>query len=167
MGGAIITPSVAPLVAAIFIATLLRGTTLGAEVPPLTASDQQKLAEMALQWAVDGGIADVKLMKNPSSIVVADLNLPKGTQLSLPANTISLLSLQTIQAQADEHGDFLYFRFGPVVQRDQRVDLPISLVWAVGAKSSIMYMSGGGATLDFERQDGKWILLPVTEHWMS
>jgi hypothetical protein len=45
--------------------------------------------------------------------------------------------------------------------------VPIALVWAVGMQSKTPYLSGGGATLQFEQRDGKWTLLPVNERWAS
>ncbi|HVM98514.1 MAG TPA: hypothetical protein VMT89_19115 [Candidatus Acidoferrales bacterium] len=146
------------------LAADLKGTPTAA---PFGASDEVTIAEMALQWAMDGGIADFHLVKDPNIAIVADLNLPKNAALKLTGHKVSLLSMQDIQSMADEHGDLLYFRFAPFKQRDERIDVPISLVWAVGAKSTTIYMSGGGATLSFKRQNGKWVLLPVTEHWMS
>ncbi|MBI3785463.1 MAG: hypothetical protein HY270_18890 [Deltaproteobacteria bacterium] len=138
--------------------------------PAATASepdDAVTVAEMALEWAVVGGISDFHLVKDPSLLIVADFNLPKNAVLKVAGHKVSLLPLQDIQTMADDRGDFLYFRFAPFIRHAERIDVPISLVWAVGAKSTTIYMSGGGATLNFERQNGKWILLPVTEHWMS
>ena len=133
----------------------------------LTAADKQALAQLALQWAVDGGIADFKLVKDPSDVIVADIYLPKDAKLELPNHKITVMSLLRIQATADVNGDFLYFRIGPMTNKENHASLPIALLWAVGVQSKTPYLSGGGATLDFEKRDGKWERLPVTNQWMS
>lgn len=133
----------------------------------LSVADKQALAELALQWAVDGGIPDVMLLKGPSKLVVLNTNLPAHTQLHVPNRTVSLLSPIRIQTQADMLGDFLYFRFGPVASDKGRATVSIALVWAVGVRSKTPYLSGGGATLQFEQRDGKWTRLPVNERWAS
>lgn len=133
----------------------------------LSDSDKTTLSVMALQWAIDGGIADFKLLKDPSHLVVANFNLPKRAELHLPGREVTLLSLLRIQALADMQGDFLYFRFDRLRGSERHATVAIALVWAVSAKSRTPYLSGGGATLEFEKRDGRWQLQPVTNRWMS
>ncbi|HVO23341.1 MAG TPA: hypothetical protein VMW56_06895 [Candidatus Margulisiibacteriota bacterium] len=133
----------------------------------LSDADKKSVAEMALQWAIDGGIGDFKLVKDPAHLVVATLNLPKGVKLELPGRAIDLFSLLRIQAEADHGGDFLYFRFNRLDGDQEHAKVAIALVWAVGQHSKTQYLSGGGATLDLEKRDGKWQLLPVMNRWQS
>jgi len=133
----------------------------------LADADKQTIAELSIQWAIDGGIGDFKLLKDPSNLVVANFNLPKGAKLVLPGRTIQLFSLLRIQAEANHSGDFLYFRFNRLDGDGEHAKVAIALVWAVAEHSATQYLSGGGATLDFERRDGKWQLQPVTNRWMS
>jgi hypothetical protein len=133
----------------------------------LSAEDKRTLAEMALQWAIDGGIADFKLVKDPSTIYILDANLPARAQLQISGRKVEVRSLVLMQALADAQGDFLYFRVGPFSEKDQHATVPIALVWSVSVNSTAQYLSGGGATLEFEKRDGKWQQLPVTNRWMS
>jgi hypothetical protein len=133
----------------------------------LSNDDKKALAEMALQWAIDGGIADFKLVKDPTQLIVANLNLPKGIKLELPGRTISVDSLLLIQTKANRFGDFLYFRFDRFTGDAEHAQIAIALTWAVGEHSTTQYLSGGGATLDFEKRDGKWQLQPVMNRWQS
>ena len=133
----------------------------------LSIADKQALAQLALQWAVDGGIPDVKLLKDASKVVVMDENLPPGTELHVPNRTVALESPMRIQVLADMAGDFLYFRLGPFTGDKDHATVPIALVWAVGVRSKTPYLSGGGTTLQFEHRGGKWTLLPVNERWTS
>ena len=130
-------------------------------------ADKKTLAEMALQWAIDGGISDVKLVKDPENPIVANVNLPKNVKLELPGRKISVLAVPRIQAEANRGGDFLYFRFNRFEGDQNHVKVAIALIWAVGEHSKTQYLSGGGATLDFEKRDGKWQLQPVMNRWMS
>ena len=133
----------------------------------VTDADKKTLAELALRWAVDGGIADVKLMKDTTTLVVVDTHLPAGVRLAVEGRTVRVLTPAAIQAEADRVGDFLHFRFDRVTGDASHASVPIALVWAVGKGSTVLYLSGGGATLDFERRDGAWVLLPVSNRWMS
>jgi len=133
----------------------------------LSNTDKQTLAELALRWAVDGGIPDVGLMKDPAQVFVEDHNLPPRPQLHVPQRTVTVASRIHLQAEADLHGDFLYFHFGPITGEQSRASVPITLVWAVGIGSKAVYLSGGGTTLQFELRHDKWTLLPVTERWTS
>jgi hypothetical protein len=153
-------------------ATLATLLVLGAFLPTaahaaLSNADKKTVAEMALQWAIDGGISDFKLVKDPANLVVASFNVPKGVKLELPGRTITLFSLLRIQAEADRGGDFLYFRFNRLDGDQDHAKVAIALVWAVGEHSQTQYLSGGGATLEFEKRDGKWQLQPVMNRWMS
>lgn len=148
--------------------TALVGTAGIAQVPQsLSTTDRQALAVMALRWAVDGGIQDFKLAKDPTQLVVEHTHLPANTRLRVPRHTVTLLSAPRIQARADRSGDFLYFRFGPFEGTAEHASVPISLLWAVSVHSTVRYLSGGGATLSFEKRNGRWQLLPVTSHWVS
>jgi hypothetical protein len=153
----------------IWLATLvlLLALTASPARAALSDADKKTIAEMALQWAIDGGISDFKLVKDPSHLVVANFNLPRDMKLELPGRTISLFSLLRIQAEADHGSDFLYFRFNRFEGDEDHVKVAIALVWAVGKDSQTQYLSGGGATLDFERHDGKWQLQPVMNRWQS
>jgi len=133
----------------------------------LSDADKQTIAELSLQWAIEGGIGDFKLVKDPANLVVANFNLPKGVTLGLPGRAIQLFSLLRIQAEANHGGDFLYFRFNRLEGDGEHAKVAIALVWAVAEHSATQYLSGGGATLDFEKRDGKWQLQPVMNRWMS
>ena len=133
----------------------------------LGPDEKRMLAEEALKWAMDGGIADVKLIKDSENIVVVNSDLPPKIELHVPGRKLTLLSALGIQARADIHGDFLFFRLGPFVGDDKQAHVPIGLFWAVSLNSTMQYLSGGGTVLDFEKRDGKWQLLPVTNKWMS
>jgi hypothetical protein len=142
---------------------LIAGSAYG-----LSDADKETLGSLALQWAVDGGIGDVQLLKQPTRLIVLAQHLPSSARIQVPNRTVVLWSLIRIQAQADIAGDFLYFRIGPFESRNQRVRVPIKLEWAISVKEQhLPYLSGGGAILEFERKDGKWERLPVVEQWSS
>jgi hypothetical protein len=151
-------------VIAVLVAVTLGAGAAAAQLP---TADKQTLAELALRWAVDGGIPDVKLLQDPSKLVVIDQNLPPRVALRVPNRTVEVQSPLQIQVRADMEADFLYFRLGPFTGDKDHASVPIALVWAVGVRSKTPYLSGGGATLQFERRDGQWTLLPVSERWMS
>jgi hypothetical protein len=133
----------------------------------LASADKRAMAETALQWAAEGGLPDFKLVKDPANLVVSVANLPAKIEITVPNRKITLLPPEQIHAAADKDGDFLYFRFGPFRGDSAHASVMIALVWSVASNSKAQYLSGGGATLEFERREGKWQLLPVTNLWMS
>ena len=135
--------------------------------PALRETDIKALAQLGLQWAIDGGITDFKLAKEPDKLIVSSLNVPQKIQLQVPGRTVVIMSGLRIQARADVFGDFLYFEFGPFTRKGTRAEVPLALRWAVGLNSTTQYLSGGGATLEFEKKKGKWHLIPVMHRWMS
>lgn len=149
--------------AAAWSVVLVTGSAYG-----LSGTDKQTLASLALQWAVDGGIGDAKLLKEPTRLIVLAQHLPSTARLEVPDRTVVLMSAIRIQAQADVSGDFLYFSIGPFESQQERVRVPVKLVWAISIKEHhLPYLSGGGAILEFEKKDGKWERLPVVEQWSS
>ena len=155
-------------VAAVALACTITATAAARPAPgELPAADKRTLAELALQWAVDGGLADFTRVKDPAKLLVSTANLGPKMVLKLPGRSVSILSPARLQAQADNSGDFLYFRFGPFRRDQQGTRVTLSLAWAVSTHSSTLYLSGAGATLHFEKHAGKWRLLPVTDRWMS
>jgi len=150
-----------------FVATATPAATPTADPYALSAADKRELAEIGLQWAVDGGLSDFALVKDPVNLIVSNANLPDKSELKLTGRTLTVLSPQQIQERANKEGDFLYFRFGAFIGYKDRARVTVGLVWAVSSQSESQYLSGGGATLKFERRDGKWTLLPVTNRWMS
>lgn len=141
--------------------------TLAAAQDGLSAVDRRVLAERALRWAIEGGISDFRLVKDPSHVIVANVNLDGIPGLNIPRRAAVIMSPQAIQARADGKGDFLYFRFDRFSGDAAHARVVLSLVWAVAATSHERYLSGGGATLEFEQRDRQWRLLPVTESWSS
>ncbi len=134
----------------------------------LSHADKQTLASLALQWAVEGGIGDVGLLKDPTRLIVAAHYVPSDALLVVPNRTVVLMSLVRIQAHADVTGDFLYFVIGPFQARGERVRVPVKLEWAISVNEQhLPHLSGGGAILEFERKDGQWQRLPVVEQWSS
>jgi hypothetical protein len=149
-------------------AALLLATAAFVVAPTeLSPASTRLLATLALQWAVSGGIADFKLVKDPSHLVVSSAQLPKRTQLALPGRNVAVLSPRRIQQRADRQGDFLYFRFERFRRHGTRASVALALLWAVSVHSTAHYLSGGGAVLTFEQCDGTWHLLPVRKRWMS
>jgi hypothetical protein len=158
----------AHLIGTLSCASLLTfAITVAAGPASLSNADKRTLAQMALAWAIDGGISDVKLIKDPATVIVSTANLPAKTTLTLPARTVRVLPPAGIQTEADHKGDFLYFRFGSFTGTAETARVAVSLVWAISKHSQHLYLSGGGATLSFEKHDGTWQLLPVTDRWMS
>ena len=62
---------------------LLATVRVVAAVPfDFSDADKRTMAGIGLQWAVDGGVADFKLVKDPASLIVSTANLPARTALN-------------------------------------------------------------------------------------
>jgi hypothetical protein len=77
------------------------------------------------------------------------------------------MSAEEIQAKADAEGDFPYLRFQgfEAVSQDE-VNISLGSSWAIGADSDMIYLSGGGFTINYTRTDAGWTG-EVTEAWIS
>jgi hypothetical protein len=62
-----------------------------------------------------------------------------------------------IQRKADREGDFLYTSFPEIRIRGACIAVTVANTWAVGRRSRMVYLSGGGYNYEYRKQSGKWV----------
>ena len=53
---------------------------------------------LAMQWAISGGLTDFQRIPSAADLMIADVNLPKGTSIEMPGRKVVVTSLVTVQA---------------------------------------------------------------------
>jgi hypothetical protein len=125
----------------------------------LTDSDKEEIVRLVLVEAlVEKKIPDyLMLVENKKAVVVSTLNFKKAWVPTLPDYTLKLMSPAEIQSQADAQGDFLYLSFDEFKVKGSCVAVTLVNSWAVGKKSGMGYLSGGGFSYEYRKQSGKWV----------
>jgi len=125
----------------------------------LTDSDKEEIVRLVLVDAlVEKKIPDYQmLVESKKSVVVSTLNIKQARIPTLPDYTLKLMSPAEIQSRADGQGDFLYLSFDEFKVKGSCVAVTLVNSWAVGKKSGMGYLSGGGFRYEYRKQSGKWV----------
>lgn len=134
----------------------------------LAQSDVELLMRLTLERAlVAQEIPDYALLADQETIVLSTENIDAAFVPALEGVSLTVMTPEEIQAQADAEGDFPYLRFQGITAVSQdlvRVSLGSS--WAIAADSEMIYLSGGGFTIEYTRAADGW-QGEVTEAWIS
>lgn len=134
----------------------------------LAAADWEALVELTLARAlVAQEIPDYALLAEQKVIIVSSENLDGVDLPEIEGHTLQVMTPDMIQAQADAEGDFPYLRFleRTAVSADA-ARLSLGSTWAIGAESDMLYLSGGGFTIEYSRTTDGW-QGEITESWIS
>lgn len=135
----------------------------------LSDEDRSELIGLTLERAlVDQEIPDYALLADQEQLVLSTENIDPALVPEVPGVTLALLTPEEIQQRADAEGDFLYLSFQQL-EADSAEKAVVSLAntWAIAANSDMAYLSGGGFTIEYTRDDaGAWTG-EVTEAWIS
>ena len=97
------------------------------------------------------------LREQKKPITLSTENIKAGWVKPLPKLKLAFMSEQEIQDKADRKGDFLYLSFNEFEVSGGCVIVTLTNSWAVGKKSGMAYLSGGGSIYAFRKVAGKWI----------
>lgn len=134
----------------------------------LSAEEQSELLRLTLTRAlIAQEIPDYGLLEDPTNVVLSTENIDPALAPEVEGVTFELLTPDEIQARADEEGDFVYLvfdRFESSAEDEATVSL--SSRWAIAADSDMIYLSGGGFTIEYAKVGDNWIG-EITETWIS
>lgn len=129
-----------------------------AEHPPVYA-EHADILELALTRAlVDRELPDVGLLQDRHRVVLSDSHIEREWLPVLPGIELILMSEEQIAAKANRDGDFLFVYvsdFDLGVENTARVR--VQSVWARSDDSTVIYQSGGGFTVTYERDGDNWV----------
>lgn len=134
----------------------------------LPDEDLTELLRLTLERAlVDQEIPDYALLADQDEIVLSTENIDPALLPALDGVDLVTMSPDEIQAKADADGDFPYLRFqGFTAVSDDEVNVSLGSSWAIAADSDMLYLSGGGFTINYTRSADGWTG-EVTEAWIS
>lgn len=140
--------------------------TGGFDTAALSQDDVAELIRLTLDRALaEQEIPDYALLADQETLVLSGEHLPDGLDLS--GFELTVLSPEEIQARADAEGDFPYLRFQSITA-DNADSAQVSLgsAWAIAADSEMLYLSGGGFTIEYTRTGDDW-QGEIVEQWIS
>ena len=134
----------------------------------LSREDQAELIRLTLERAlVDKEVPDYQLLADQGTFILSTENVEPELVPELEGVDLTLMSPEKIQARANEEGDFLYLRFDEITaETTDKVTVSISNAWAVAEDSDAGYLSGGGFSIEYVREDGSWSG-EITSAWIS
>ena len=134
----------------------------------LPNEDLTELLRLTLERAlVAQEIPDYALLADQGPIVLSTENIDPALLPELDGVDLVTMSPEEIQAKADAAGDFPYLRFqGFTAVSPDEVNISLGSSWAIGADSDMIYLSGGGFTINYTRTSDGWNG-EVTESWIS
>jgi len=146
---------------------LLACQPLATNVAP-NEDDKAQIVRLTLERALlSREIPDYQLIADKSNIVLSTQHLDRAWVPELDGIKIILLDPKEIQSKADQAGDYLYLQFRELeVQENGRIIVCLDNLWAVSKNSTVIYLSGGGFTIEFHRETGRWVG-EVTMTWIS
>lgn len=124
----------------------------------LSNADKQAAIKSALELAlIKKQIPDYGLIKDKQNVVLSSKNVPTNADLNLSGVNILLLSPDKIQEKADREGDFTFLSFGEITANGDKMFVVITNTWVKSRTSKMLYLSGGGMFLEYQKKDGKWV----------
>lgn len=126
----------------------------------VTDEDKIQITKSILETALISKpkIPDYNLLtEGKDSIILSTKNIKPNWVPILPGIPLVLMKPQDIQRKADREGDFLYLSLTKFVIKGSCVAVSLDNTWAVGKKSGMGYLSGGGFTYEYHKVAGKWI----------
>lgn len=124
----------------------------------LSDEDKRTAIKSALEFAlIKKQIPDYGLIKDKQNVILSSENVPANADLKLAEFKISFLSPDKIQEKADREGDFLFLSFGEIIANGNNMFVVLKNSWIKSRTSKMLYLSGGGMFLEFQKKDGKWV----------
>lgn len=138
------------------------------ETGELTAEAVTELLRLTLERAlVAQEIPDYALLTDQDPIVLSTENVDPALVPEIEGVALMLMTPEEIQAKADAEGDFPYLRFQQVTAvSDNEARVSLGSSWAIAADSDMLYLSGGGFTIEYTRTADGWTG-EITEAWIS
>lgn len=134
----------------------------------LSGDDQAELIRLTLERAlVDKEVPDYQLLAEQGTFILSTENVDPELVPNLEGVDVTLMTPDEIQARANEEGDFLFLRFDEITAESaDKATVSFSNAWAVAEDSETGYLSGGGFSIEYVREDGGWHG-EITAAWIS
>ena len=133
--------------------------------PGITDEDKAEIISQMLRRELVGKEVNEKdelvsdfelLVKAKGGIVLSNKHLESLVPEILEIRVMTL-SPREIQRKADREGDFMYLVFTQFDVKGVKVLVTLTKTWAKGRSSTMIYLSGGAETYEYQRKNGKWV----------
>lgn len=131
----------------------------GGEAGNVSDVDKAEIVRLTLEDAlVKKALPDFNLLvERKHDIIISMLNMSAAWIPRINGFKFISMSQAQIQQKADREGDFLYLSFARFTAKGSCVAVTLVNSWAVGKKSGMGYLSGGGSMYEYHKQGAKWI----------
>lgn len=122
----------------------------------VTNQDKGEVVRLAFLQALDSKFRLLEQRQREKSLIVSTKNIDLEWLHGINAPRIEFLSQTQIQKRANREGDFLFLFFPEIKVRGGCVAVTVSNTWAIGKRSRMIPMSGGGYTFEYRKEAGNW-----------
>jgi hypothetical protein len=130
--------------------------------------DKYEVIKLVLEKAiVEKEIPDYNMIQDKENIVLSTENINPQQVPRIAGVNLILMTPQEIQEKANREEDFLYLRFGDIIQSDSKIVISLDNTWAVKKGSQSRYLSGGGFEIEYEKINGTWKESGEISIWIS
>lgn len=125
----------------------------------LDETDKAEIINQILDDAlIKKQIPDYSLLaEQKGAIILSNENIKADWVKPIKNVNLKLMSQSEIQSIADNKSDFLYLSFDKFKIKGECVIVTFTNSWAVGKKSGMVYLSGGGSFYRYHKENGKLI----------
>lgn len=134
----------------------------------ISAEDQAELIRLTLERAlIEQEIPDYALLADQETIILSSENIDAALVPEFSEVPLEIMTPEEIQARADAEGDFPYLFFEAIEPTSaDTATVSLSSRWAIGADSEMLYLSGGGFEIEYNKLGDSWVG-EVLSSWIS
>jgi hypothetical protein len=123
----------------------------------VSEEDKAEVIRMTFSQAVNPKMGLLMQEQRSNGVILSTKNIKPEWVQGLQGVRVRLMSQSRIQQKADREGDFLYMSFSEVRVRGMCIAVTVANTWAVGKRSGMGYLSGGGYTYEYRKESGRWV----------
>lgn len=119
--------------------------------------DKAEVVRLTLAQAISPKLGLLEQEQRDKGVILSTRNIRPEWIKGVQGITIKLMSQSQIQRKADRERDFLHMSFPEVRVKGTCIVVVVANSWAVGKRSRVLYMSGGGYKYEYRKESGKWM----------
>jgi hypothetical protein len=132
---------------------------------PKSRVTEQDKAEIVRLTLADVLTPSSKLLSEKQSkgeVILSTKNIKLSWVPKVEGFDLVPLTPDEIRRKANREGDFEYLFFARIKVKGEKVIVELVNTWAKSRDSGMAYLSGGGLTLEYSKNGGKWVSRFIT-----
>lgn len=122
----------------------------------VTEQDKAEIVKLTLAGVLTPSSKFLSKKQSEGLVILATKNIKPDWVPRVGGFELVLLTASEIQRKANREGDFEYLSFAKFKVKGQKVLVELVNTWTKSKDSGMGYLSGGGLTLEYTRNKGKW-----------